>query len=319
MTAVASELVQVRHQKLKNINFSVMDIHKGERHEHSSLELGLVLSGTVRLEQGQTTRSVSVGELMLFNAYDSHELYSEQGAQVLFMQLAPSFGTAYFSRIASVNFDTSCIVRLEKEHYDSICSKLLTAALTFFEEPEAYGLECAAWAAGLITVLLRCIPYQLSTETEVMAKKKKIGRQQRISGFLEQHYPEKLTLEQLAKAEGISNTYMSRIFAELFHKPFQEYLSEFRLTKALPLLMNPSIYLVDICMECGFSDTRYLNAVCRKQYDCTALQLRARLIRGEFTPLEEGTAAIEAPRYSDGESLQILRSYINTMGSPGAE
>ena len=110
-----------------------------------------------------------------------------------------------------------------------------------------------------------------------MAKKKKISRKQRIAGFVEQHYRDKLTLTQLAQAEGITTAYMSRIFGELFCTTFQEYVSRLRLQKALPMLKKTDFYLVDICMECGFSDTRYLNAICQKEYGCTASQLREKM------------------------------------------
>ena len=43
------------------------------------------------------------------------------------------------------------------------------------------------------------------------------------------------------------------------------------------MLKKSDVYLVDICMECGFSDTRYLNAVCQKEYGCSATQLREKM------------------------------------------
>lgn len=310
MNATAAEMVHVRHHKLKNVNFSIDRISETVVHEHSSLELGLVLRGTVKVLCEHQDRTVGVGGLLLFNSYDKHNLSSADGATVLFMQLAPGFGMAYFARIASVDFDYAGVEKIGADAYKSITHKLLMAARAFFAEPEAYGLECAAWAAGIVALLLRHVPYQLSSEAEIMTKKKKIGRQQRISSFIEQHYREKLTLEQLANAEGISITYMSRIFAELFRKTFQEYVSEFRLTKAMPLLKNPSIYLVDVCMECGFSDTRYLNAVCQKKYGCTASQLREKLLRDELVPVTQVDITTEVAQYSDADALQILQDYM---------
>ena len=308
MTAAKAELVHVRYRKLKNLNFSVMELQNSAMHEHSSLEIGMVLEGTVDLLCGSRTRQVAAGQLLLFNPYESHLLTTTDSAKVLLMQVAPGFGKAYFARIASVEFDNTALETLSADTTHVLCSYLLSAAEAFFGEPKIYGLECAAWSAHLVTEMLRKIHYRLSTDGEILSKKKKLGRYQRIANFMEQHYREKVTLAQLAKAEGISSTYMSRIFAELFHKPFQEYLSEFRLTKALPLLKNPSVYLVDVCMECGFSDTRYLNAVCQKRYGCTAVQLREKVTQGEAV-LDEDKALAHMSRYSDAEALAIIRSF----------
>lgn len=311
MTASTAELVHVRYQKLKNIHFSVTDVQEGHYHEHSSLEVGMVLAGTVSLRCNDRVRTVTPGGLLLFNAYDSHILTSEQGAQVLFLQLAPGFGKEYFAGIANVEFDNSTLDQLPHQAYSTIRDFLLSAAKVFFEEPPVFGLECAGLVTHMVTAMLRYIPYGISTDAEFMTKKKKIGRHQRIASFMEQHYREKLSLDHLAKAENITTAYMSRVFGELFGRPFQEYLSELRLRKAMPLLMNPNMYLVDVCMECGFSDTRYLNAVCQKQYGCSAMQLRDKLIRGEVAPATQGMIPDESLQYTDAEALRILHSYLD--------
>jgi len=141
-----------------------------------------------------------------------------------------------------------------------------------------------------------------------MIKKKKIGRQQRIASFVEQHYREKLTLSQLAQSESITTAYMSRIFAELFHTSFQEYLSRLRLQKAIPMLKNTSIYLVDICMECGFSDTRYLNAICQKEYGCTATQLREQMQDPDWVDPKQ-VPHLREEQYDNATSLQLLQEF----------
>ena len=138
-------------------------------------------------------------------------------------------------------------------------------------------MECTSLIFSAMTLLVRNVPYSINSDTEHVAKKKRFSRKQRIAAFVEQHYKDKLTLTQLAQSEGITTAYMSRIFGELFTDSFQEYVSKLRMRKALPMLKKPSIFLVDICMECGFSDTRYLNAVCVKEYGCSAAQLREQM------------------------------------------
>ena len=271
MTASTAELVQVRYQKLKNIHFEVMPITQRQHHVHSCPEIGIVLSGMVTYDVNGRGQRVEAGGLLLSNAYDVHSISAEEPATVLFLHIAPGFGKDYFARMVNVEFDCN-LSHLSIPAREKIVQPILEAARVYFQEPEAFGMECAGWVSHGITQLLRNVSHRLTTDAEYMVKKKKIGRKQRIASFVEQHYREKLTLTQLAQEEGITTAYMSRIFAELFDKSFQEYLSELRLHKALSLLKDPNAYLVDICMECGFSDTRYLNAICQKEYGCTAAQ-----------------------------------------------
>lgn len=276
MTESSAELVQVRYEKLKSINFTVSKITQEFAHVHSSVELGLVLDGAIGVQTETLNFQAGPGDLVLFNAYEVHRLTPVGEPTVLFMHFAPNFGKAHFVRFVRLEFDYDPL-RLDARIRSNLAELMLQAAEVFFREPDAFGMECAGLACAISTKLLRNIPYIVNTDTEHMAKKKKIGRKQRIAGFVEQHYRDKLTLTQLAQAEGITTAYMSRIFGELFCTSFQEYVSRLRLQKALPMLKKTDFYLVDICMECGFSDTRYLNAICQKEYGCTAAQLREKM------------------------------------------
>lgn len=307
MSASNAELVQVRYEKLKNINFVVSRISHSYTHVHSCLELGVVLDGSARIYSSDESFLAEAGALLLFNAYEDHTVAPLPEATVLFMQLSPSFGKEYFARMASVEFEgTAALSQAEKQQ---ILQPILSAAMVFFRKPEAFGMECAGFVALAVTAMLRMIPYRLNSDADYVIKKKKIGRQQRIASFVEQHYREKLTLSHLAKSEGITTTYMSRMFGELFNMPFQAYLSQFRLQKAIPMLKNPSIYLVDICMECGFSDTRYLNAVCQKEYGCTASRLREQM-QDENWVDPKAEYPVEFTQYDDEKCLQILQSFV---------
>ena len=310
MTAATKELVQIGFGKLKNINIAVVDLHEGRWHEHSGLELGLVLQGNVTVSRSDRVETLSPGELMVINAYDSHILTATDDAKLLMVHLASAFGKDYFNRISGVEFEDSELKQLPEEIYQTLAGNLLSAAKVYFQQPLAFGLECAGWCTHLIATMLRHLPFTVNSDTEVMAKKKNIGRYQRISNYMEQHYRDKLTLTQLAQVEGITTAYMSRIFCELFHVPFQEYLSQLRLRKAMHLLAKPDIYLVDVCMECGFSDTRYLNSVCKRSFDCSAVELREKLLRGELPYGDQDAAAAQYTVHSDEKALEILEAFM---------
>ena len=311
MTASSAELVQVRYQKLKNIHFSVSRLVHEQVHVHSSVELVLVLEGAIRATTGTHTYHCTTGDLLLFNSYETHRLTPQPEAKVLCLHLAPSFGKAYFARVVSIEFDYApgC---LSGELKDSLVSTILEAALVYYREPEIFGMECASLVSTAVTAILRNVPYKLNTDAEQMVKKKKISRKQRIASFVEQHYREKLTLSQLAQAEGITTAYMSRIFGELFTSSFQEYVSKLRLQKALPMLKKSSIYLVDICMECGFSDTRYLNAVCMKEYGCSAMELREKMQDPQWKDPYEPVPLDQEPLPQE-ESLRLLEALAEKL------
>ena len=307
MSTSPAQWVQINYQKLKNIHISLCHITRGEKHVHSCLELGIVISGSAKVTAGKCSYVAAPGDLVLFNAYEEHKLEPQPHLQMLYMQFAPGFGKAYFAQVSSLEFENDPSL-LDPQAGDKIRNAILATADSFYREPAAYGMECAGHAAQILTTLLRFVPYQVNSDTEHMGKKKRVGRQRRIAAFVEDRYREKLTLTQLAESEGITTAYMSRIFAELFGMPFQDYVSRLRLKKAIPLFKKETVYLVDICMECGFSDTRYLNAVCQKEYGCTAAQLRQKMLDPTWQdPHEQNLPADEI--YDDETSLQLLKHF----------
>ena len=76
-------------------------------------------------------------------------------------------------------------------------------------------------------------------------------------------------------------------------------------------MKDPGLYMVDICMECGFSSTRYLNQMFIKEFGCTALEYRDRcLSSGEQEA--ESKIPISYAEFQHGrqESLEILQRYL---------
>lgn len=59
--------------------------------------------------------------------------------------------------------------------------------------------------------------------------------------YLEKHYSDKLSLEQVAAALGYNRCYFSTLFKKTFHTGFSQYLSMLRVRKSLPLLQTQSI------------------------------------------------------------------------------
>ena len=79
----------------------------------------------------------------------------------------------------------------------------------------------------------------------------------RIKGavaFIDGHYPEKITLRQLAESSGLSQTLFSRLFKKTMQTTPIPYITEIRLNAARKLLSGTDKTLADIAAETGFYD-----------------------------------------------------------------
>lgn len=85
-----------------------------------------------------------------------------------------------------------------------------------------------------------------------------------------------LCLEEVAAHQGISSSYVRKLFAAEGAK-FSAFVLEIRLAKVLQMLADPDSRghaISAIALKCGFNDISYFNRVFRKRFGCTPSDLR---------------------------------------------
>ena len=139
------------------------------------------------------------------------------------------------------------------------------------DSPQAM-FACMAQIHAIFALLLQGVPYRVLSDTENTTQTRNAERMHRILHYLETHYSEPVRLSEIAKTEGLTQTYLSHLFREQLHIPFQEYLARLRLEAAMLLLRQSDTTLTDAAYACGFSDPKYLNQSFLKNLGMTPRQ-----------------------------------------------
>lgn len=92
--------------------------------------------------------------------------------------------------------------------------------------------------------------------------------------YIEQHYSSPLPVEELAGVIGMNPKYFFRFFRSITNQTPHEYVTMYRIEKAVQMLNNTSLSITDICMECGFNDTSNFIRAFRKIKGMTPNQYR---------------------------------------------
>jgi AraC-like DNA-binding protein len=136
---------------------------------------------------------------------------------------------------------------------------------------ELEGLKCASqvWMAVLRYMeenkdaLLYRVGGTLRTE-----------RMKEILSYIHRNYKEKIIVDDIAKHVNISRSECFRCFKRFMNKRPNEYINEYRLSKAAVLLKDTEKSITDICTECGFVSASYFTKVFKELYAMTPLQFR---------------------------------------------
>ena len=92
--------------------------------------------------------------------------------------------------------------------------------------------------------------------------------------YINAHYAEKITLEEMARRVYLSPPYFSRVFKEETGEAFTAYLNRIRIDRSKELLRHKSIRLADIALLVGFEDQSYYSKVFKKLEGITPLRFR---------------------------------------------
>ena len=82
-----------------------------------------------------------------------------------------------------------------------------------------------------------------------------------VKEYLEQHYAEKITLDELSTHFFINKYYLTRVFKEQFGQSITAYLTSLRITHAKQLLRFSEKSVEEIGLECGLGALHYFSRV----------------------------------------------------------
>lgn len=101
-----------------------------------------------------------------------------------------------------------------------------------------------------------------------------IERLKEVVTFIETHYTEPITLEDMAEAAGLNPRYFCRFFKMLTDRTPIEYLNYYRIECACLALLVKDSSITEIAFNCGFNDSSYFIKVFHALKGMTPRQYR---------------------------------------------
>ena len=102
---------------------------------------------------------------------------------------------------------------------------------------------------------------------------------EKLRGYIDENWFEKLELGKYAEDEGISRTSMWQAFRGAYGLSPKQYHNRKRIEEAKVILMQTNWSVTDIAYECGFSDTAQFCRVFKITTDHTPSQFRSQASR----------------------------------------
>jgi AraC-like DNA-binding protein len=95
-----------------------------------------------------------------------------------------------------------------------------------------------------------------------------------VLNYIEEHYTESISLEDMARVAGLSPRYFCRFFRKMTQCTPTEYLNYYRIECACEQLAEVTVSITDVALNCGFNDISYFIKAFHKAKGITPRQYK---------------------------------------------
>ncbi len=254
----------------------VHEIFNYRYHWHrDEYELNILMDGRQEYCRGTENFILKAGDVLLVSPDTGHASFApEPNTLALVLHFSASAFKPYVKKGALLRFSSCRPGGGDEEVFRRIrfCAAQIYAAASG-EGPFA-ALHAREGLSMLLSTLCAAFDPQ---ETPVAGEDEPMETVRHLLGYLEEHYTEKLTLEELAAYAQYNRTYVSTLFKNTVGINFHEYLTRIRLQNALIDLADPGKKLTDVALDNGFADLKSFNKRFRETFGQSPAEYRARL------------------------------------------
>jgi YesN/AraC family two-component response regulator len=102
--------------------------------------------------------------------------------------------------------------------------------------------------------------------------------------FIQKHFNEKITLDEIAHAGAVCKNKCCRLFKQALRKSVFDYLLHFRIRQSLGYLANEKLSITDVALVSGFSSVSYYGEIFKRLLGISPGEYRRKLREGGPLP-----------------------------------
>lgn len=96
--------------------------------------------------------------------------------------------------------------------------------------------------------------YAVNPQNEIGQEDKRLAYVEAVKRFIEEHYRDPITVQDISEHLHLARTYISRVFKEICGVPIKKYLNDYRITKACYYLRATDMPVSKIATEVGYDE-----------------------------------------------------------------
>lgn len=250
-------------------------------HWHDELELIYIKKGTGTITVDFTSHIVSAGTIALIlpgqlHSIEQHEQDTMEYENIIFhpsmliSKKTDTSNTDLLTPLFSGTLSVPLLYTPESSHYAEIATCVDANDEISRTNPVGYQLFIKSQLFMLFFILTnKCAINERPKKDYKSLEKLKL-----ILKYIENHYMDKITIEEIANEVGLSQSHFMKYFKNTMGTSFIDYLNEYRLTMASRLLLSSDSSILAIASEVGYENLSYFNRTFKKRFAMTPREYR---------------------------------------------
>lgn len=259
-------------------------------HYHNAMEIIVCAESQYVVDANNQTYVLNVGDILLIPPYMLHELYSRpDGSRFIFLidiEMLRCFQD--FKTLDPVFIEPYlCTSSTRPEIYHRVHNSLRRMADIYFAHDIFWETSIYSILLDIMLTIGRNYYTRNAGSMDIPSDTKRFEYYEifaNLLNFIDAHYMEELSLEQVADYIGFSKYHFSRLFKQHTNTTFHNYLCHKRIQAAQSMLTTDTDFSVtDIAFRIGFNN---LTTFCRcfnKYTGCSPTEYRGKLRHEELS------------------------------------
>lgn len=227
---------------------------KGFRaHWHPNLELLYFVEGAADISVNMEKYRVEKGELFLINSNCIH-MFTNAAERTIYHCIIIDSHFCSFYHLNYVN------QRFHSKVTDAGTIGIYRLLVEEFLGPKDGWQEENLKSLSLILMRNLYRHNLISGNEEVIRKETQATAVvKRVLEYINEHYAEELSLEEIGRQVNVSKYYLCRLFKNVVNQTMNSYIMEYRCSQARLLLQKSDLPVKEVAYRCGFVDPSYFS------------------------------------------------------------
>jgi beta-xylosidase/AraC-like DNA-binding protein len=238
----------------------------------NSLTLIQLLHGELFLQSGDRFNSLREGAIALVNRHTDWILEGAGENAVMVITLTGQWIARWYPDFFLYDYQQT--PQSDQERWNSALRNALHQVLlaTVIKDEPRYRLELNRWLSELMLILIA--GFQQPTQAHSSRHQHWSRRITQVVQRIEANVGRRISLGEIARAEFVSQAWLSKLFRREVGVSFMQFITALRLQNAVKALRSTSKPVHQIALEQGFANNRQMIDLFKRHYGKTPRQFR---------------------------------------------